>query len=306
MELFPAADEQQLAFIKRVIDDCDYYLLIIGGRYGSVDKTGASYTEQEYDYAVEKGLKVIALLHKNPQEIPLGKSEQNPEGREKLKKFRNKVAAGRLVKFWEIPDELPGLVAINLLHAINTYPATGWVRANKIASEEMLRQTIELSKANEKLKALLAEAKPVPAFNDLAGLDEEVKANGTYWNKDYHEFREWSIKTSWKTIFAYVSPYLTQFPNDNAVKEVLTKALIQDFSRKSGSPRDAQYDQLDDQFFQTIAVQLSALKLVKREYLKATNGTMGVFWSLTPAGEHRMLEIRTVRTKKTTAGDNST
>ena len=35
MELFPAADEEQLAFIKRVIDDCDYYLLIIGGRYGS-------------------------------------------------------------------------------------------------------------------------------------------------------------------------------------------------------------------------------------------------------------------------------
>ena len=38
MELFPAADEEQLAFIKRVIDDCDYYLLIIGGRYGSVDE----------------------------------------------------------------------------------------------------------------------------------------------------------------------------------------------------------------------------------------------------------------------------
>jgi hypothetical protein len=31
MELFPAADEEQWEFIKRVIDDCDYYLLIIGG-----------------------------------------------------------------------------------------------------------------------------------------------------------------------------------------------------------------------------------------------------------------------------------
>jgi hypothetical protein len=56
MELFPAADEAQLAFIKRVIDDCDYYLLIIGGRYGSVDESGISYTEQEYDYAVSHGL----------------------------------------------------------------------------------------------------------------------------------------------------------------------------------------------------------------------------------------------------------
>jgi len=43
MELFPAADEEQFEFIKRVIDDCDYYLLIIGGRYGSTtDQQGRS------------------------------------------------------------------------------------------------------------------------------------------------------------------------------------------------------------------------------------------------------------------------
>lgn len=54
MELFPAADEEQWEFIKRVIDDCDYYLLIIGGRYGSISPEGISYTEMEYDYAVEK------------------------------------------------------------------------------------------------------------------------------------------------------------------------------------------------------------------------------------------------------------
>jgi len=74
MELFPAADEEQWQFIKRVIDDCDYYLLIIGGRYGSTTPEGISYTEKEYEYAIEKGIKVIAFLHANPEEIPLGKS----------------------------------------------------------------------------------------------------------------------------------------------------------------------------------------------------------------------------------------
>src|SRR5437867_7357757 len=72
MELFPAADEEQFEFIKRVIDDCDYYLLIIGGRYGSTTADGVSYTEQEYDYAIERGLKVIALIHGSPDEIPFG------------------------------------------------------------------------------------------------------------------------------------------------------------------------------------------------------------------------------------------
>ncbi|MGV4033752.1 DUF4062 domain-containing protein [Citrobacter freundii] len=46
MELFPAIDEGQWEFIKKVIDDCDYYLLIIGGRYGSVAEDGLSYTEK--------------------------------------------------------------------------------------------------------------------------------------------------------------------------------------------------------------------------------------------------------------------
>ena len=57
MELFPAADEEQWEFIKRVIDDCDYYLLIIGGRYGSTTADGVSYTEREYDYAVASVLR---------------------------------------------------------------------------------------------------------------------------------------------------------------------------------------------------------------------------------------------------------
>ena len=40
MELFPASSKDQWSLIKRVIDDCDYYILIIGGRYGRVCPVG--------------------------------------------------------------------------------------------------------------------------------------------------------------------------------------------------------------------------------------------------------------------------
>ncbi|MFM5169404.1 DUF4062 domain-containing protein [Aeromonas veronii] len=100
MELFPAADEEQWEFIKSVIDDCDYYLLIIGGRYGSTIDEGISYTEKEFDYAVENGLKVVALVHGSPDDIPFGKSEQDPHLRAKLLRFKDKVMDGRLIKFW--------------------------------------------------------------------------------------------------------------------------------------------------------------------------------------------------------------
>src|SRR5579862_5768846 len=75
MELFPALDEEQVSFIKKIIDDCDYYILIIGGRYGSVSDEGVSFTEIEYDYAVSKGIPVIALIHGEPEAIPSGKTD---------------------------------------------------------------------------------------------------------------------------------------------------------------------------------------------------------------------------------------
>lgn len=64
MEIFPAADDDAWTLIQRVIDESDYYLLVIAGKYGSVDaRSGLSYTEMEYDYAVSMGKPVMAFLH---------------------------------------------------------------------------------------------------------------------------------------------------------------------------------------------------------------------------------------------------
>jgi hypothetical protein len=73
MDLFPASDEDQLALIKGVIDDSDYYVLVVGGRYGSVSATGISYTEAEFDYAFAANKPILAFIHEDPNVIPAGK-----------------------------------------------------------------------------------------------------------------------------------------------------------------------------------------------------------------------------------------
>ncbi|MCJ2077237.1 DUF4062 domain-containing protein [Methylobacterium sp. E-016] len=70
MEDFGSIDKKALDYIKEVIDQCDYYVLIIAGRYGSSDETGISYTEQEYDYAVLKSKTVLVFIRKNVGDIP--------------------------------------------------------------------------------------------------------------------------------------------------------------------------------------------------------------------------------------------
>jgi Domain of unknown function (DUF4062) len=159
MELFPAADEEQFEFIKKVIDDCDYYLLIIGGRYGSTTSEGLSYTEKEYDYAIKKGIKVIALIHGNPNEIQSGKTETAPKLRKRLEAFRKKVSKNRLVNFWTEASQLSGFVALNVTNAIRMYPAVGWVRADQIASVELLNEVNELRKNKERLEKEVKDLK---------------------------------------------------------------------------------------------------------------------------------------------------
>src|SRR5947208_16085775 len=64
MELFTAGDESQMEVIKQWIDESDY-LLILGGRYGSIEpKTTKSYTQLEYEYALSKGKPVFACVIK--------------------------------------------------------------------------------------------------------------------------------------------------------------------------------------------------------------------------------------------------
>src|SRR5947207_13723956 len=80
MELFPAANDDQWTLIKKVIDDCDYYLVIIGGRYGSRGPNGKSYTQLEYEYALSGSKPIISFLHGNPNSILAGKTEKSEQG----------------------------------------------------------------------------------------------------------------------------------------------------------------------------------------------------------------------------------
>ncbi|MBD8483983.1 DUF4062 domain-containing protein [Pseudomonas coleopterorum] len=300
MELFPAMDEEQWEFIKRVIDDCDYYLLIIGGRYGSIAAEGISYTEKEYDYAVSKGLKIIALLHGDISTLSVANSELSEELRGKLLAFREKAQSSRLVKYWQNGSELPGLVALSLSKTIKLFPATGWVRAGNESSNEILSEINQLRKENKKLEDLLSSLNPV-AINepipDLALLDELFKVSGGYLSASTQP-RIWSVDLTWEKIFFYISPYLIKQCNQESVKEILRRSIVEEYNLP------ARMSSLNDQVFQTIAIQLKALGLVSIRISKATSGKTLPFWSLTRSGEELMISLRAIKSNVSSGSEN--
>lgn len=293
MELFPAADEEQWDFIRKVIDDCDYYILILGGRYGSLTDEGISYTEKEYDYAVEQGLPVLGFLHENPSEIPVSRSEINPETREKLAQFRSKVARGRLVRFWRSADSLPGLVALSLNKTIKTYPRNGWLKATASPSAETLAELNDLRKRLADAQSEVAEARKAvsqtSSIIDLAPLDESLTVKGRYFARGIKS--TWSTRLSWRELFAIIAPTLLINTTDAKVKIHLTQLLFARSGKREGEGRAS----IEDSVFDTIKVQFLAHGLITVQALNLHGGGVALFWGLSQFGHSVMLAVRSIK-----------
>lgn len=151
MELFSASNDEQFEYIKKIIDTCDYYVLIIAARYGSINpSTGLSFTEQEYNYAKSKGIPILAFLHSDPYNLPYNNREDDK--RELLEQFRKKASSGRLCKIWSDLAELTTSVLISLNEQVNENPQKGWIRndAKNFSVDNGLIE--QLNKDNRELK----------------------------------------------------------------------------------------------------------------------------------------------------------
>lgn len=144
MEQFPASGLSQMEYIKKMLATCDYYILILAGRYGSIDPTdGKGFTEKEYDYALANGIPIMSFIVDDIGKIPNEKCEKTDAGREALFKFRAKVSANRMIKKYSIKGELQTAVAISLQQCIRDFPAVGWVRADGLETESSLETRFE-------------------------------------------------------------------------------------------------------------------------------------------------------------------
>ncbi len=170
MEQFHAAPASQWDVITKMIDECDFYLLVIGGRYGSIDEeAGISYTEKEYNYAKTKGLPVLVLIKESSA---ITESEQDTGDEKydkytkmrKLEEFRNRVKNDEnTVDFFTDINSLKYKASPTFSNAIN-YAAenAGWVRYRDIV--DVINEEAEVrNKANaeigENQQKLLEEMK---------------------------------------------------------------------------------------------------------------------------------------------------
>lgn len=300
MEIFVASNDEQFKYIKKIIDTCDYYVLVVGARYGSINpSTGKSFTEQEYDYAVEKGIPVLVFLHDDPYNLPADKRDD--KNRELLEEFRNKVSAGRLCKMWHTSSELIPTVIISLGEEVADNPQMGWTRGNIEDSVDLLSQINELRKEKEKIEKEYRELNG--KYNELTKQREdiacgsekytiqgkkEVTKSGEFKLTRHIEKRQ--ITLTWDEIFSGIAPYLTAPIDFKGFEIKLTKAI--------NSAYNADISYINADCAQTIKVQLCALGLIKCYQKKLINGGLVEAIEITEKGSSYLIELKTVKMRE--------
>lgn len=320
MELFPAANEQAWRLIQRVIEESDYYCLIIGGRYGSTDETGLSYTEREYDFAVKVGLPILPFLHANPDDIPAGKVDRGDSAPKRLQAFRTKVEKRHHSKYWTGAEDLGGKVSRAMVQIFKSTPRTGWVRADEVPSMRALADLEKFRQRAEELEAEVDRLKkaPPPRIDGLARGGDLVPFSFSYSfyaeespPKIAGEMRVERqrkvvapIPLTWDEVFAAIGPTMFSANSDQSVGQALQDRLVKvkqsdpDFVRSNVyQVHVARPDIL------AMLTQFLGLGLIE-VFERTERREISALWRLTAYGRDYLVGIAAIRRPKTAAPRN--
>lgn len=144
MELFTAGDQSQMHVIRRWIDESDVYLLLLGGRYGSIEpETGKSYTHLEYEYALENGKALFAVImserrldEKNRTE---GKGVLELDNPQKYKEFKS-IVKSKLIEEWNDLRDIKLAIHSTLSDFRDRDDLIGWIPGNEATNTGVIAE----------------------------------------------------------------------------------------------------------------------------------------------------------------------
>lgn len=293
MEMFSAGDEDQWNLIARQIEASDYYIIIVGHRYGSETAEGISYTEKEYDHATEIGIPTLGFVIDDEAAWPSKRIDKTQKKLKKLNEFKTKVKC-KLVQFWCNKDELHGKLSISLIKTMNGNPRVGWVRANEAVGSEVTRELTRLSIENSSLRHKIEKFGRVKneAVDEIRTvihiMDQNSRTFKVRTNKNIKFADANSYTNTLLEIFVWICP--------NLIDESSSFKLIQDLAfeilRKVNfhSTRAIGTNKISG-----ILTDLVALDVLEPSKKKHSISDKNTYWSLTKFGKQVMKQVRRIQ-----------
>ncbi len=295
MENFTATTDRGWETIRRVIDLSDYYVVILAGMYGSIDETtGISWTQREYEYAVEKGIPVLGFIREDGS-ITQDKVERGETERKKLSEFKATLQKKHLVQKWTDGDDLARKVVEALRNHINDdedgdHPRPGWYRGDSFGfSANVADELARLSVENDGLQRRLEE---INALRNV--FFELIDANG-------ERVTELRLKRPRRTLAKYDSAGVAGFqaPKEQIAQflEKLNRSLEVSFRVLNKGNRAAKDIVVDFEFVRCARIEPDAPERPRGAYVIFPGSQAGENWKVDPK-EHAYIDKFRVENKR--------
>ena len=247
MELFKAGNESQLKTIYKWIDQSDVYMLILGGRYGSIEpKSGKSYTQLEYEYTLSKDIPVFAVVLSQTfltEKINILGLNQTMDVSDQYNGFKSLVMT-KIIREVDDCKDIKIAIHTTLNEFANEYNLVGWVRntvetdnlqlikENNSLTKENLTLNKEIQKLQKQLSAKSKEQFGNYSFDELVELfsakklvlpadkfhqDHDIDTNALTFFRVYFDnlvtgvSNEYGMSSEQVHIFYNIAPYFVSF-----------------------------------------------------------------------------------------------
>ncbi|BAO06343.1 hypothetical protein SGHV062 [Enterococcus mundtii QU 25] len=240
MELFHAGDETQKELIEEWINDSDIYVLILGGRYGSLDSDGQSYTEWEYDKAKELNKPRFSLVLTkeyldNKVHAGLINGTDLEYNTQNLVDFRDKVKSKIVSEINNIEQiEAEVFKAINRISSKQSENLEGWIKGSWLSEIERLK------KENADLSSQL-----VSRQSEVIDMQKELSATKDNYVGEYN--------------FSYVKKVLA---NKKIKSDILNEKLQELEEKKSSEGLSIEEQKSYEELSKFKSEELSALEYI--------------------------------------------
>lgn len=288
MEHFGASSRPPWEVIEKTIEESDYYVLIIGGRYGSlVPGMNISYTEREFLFAKERGIPILAFILPDPEKKVVGvRLEQTPKGKARLKAFVDKVKnSGITVEFWNDSNDLVRKISKSMANEVVTNPQRGWTRGLEIGASNNV--TLLAQVAPERSRSFMGSAEPEPEINLKSSEPFSVIA---HYAEHFFSPERLDLNVPFQDLFY---PAAVTMATSSKGSESVGKAIVEELEKqnKFSGLRKGMFDptiNADSGALNDFLLHLRSLNLIHQQ---------GSIWKLTSKGEQVRSRIQTARRK---------
>jgi hypothetical protein len=207
LEYHPADSSGKLDVIQEAIADCQFYVIILGHRYGTVDRgqnpgEEKSYIELELDYAERMKLKVVPLVMRKSQVEKLRNNLALPQDEEERKNerlywtFYERLTKGIQGPFYQLFDSPSDVYLHTCVYFGKDYPdIKGYLREPvDIKTEDLIR----ISTNNEIVRETighLGQFKFVDPRLSVARDKKQALASA------FRQLHRTDVRARWKKIF---------------------------------------------------------------------------------------------------------